>query len=287
MNEAQIFSDEWMEITPKGLRRSPKTIGQHISELKKNIGQVTCLIQTNLRRRTFGMILGGLWLFLEPFLFALLYYFLITVILKFRGGSGGEIRFLFIFTAVIFWRFHVKLLNSSPNLLVSRTGILSQTNFPIQLIVYEFLGTELTFFFFQFIILCLFLMLNGIMPNIMWVFLPFIFIAQFTFSLWFVLIFSSIGIFAKDLSRILFVFVRIWWYLSPGMYSISMIPEKYHFYFNLNPFAHIFPAYRSVFLNGEVPVLKPLGIIFIFSLILVFPGSFLLTRARYYYFKFV
>jgi ABC-type polysaccharide/polyol phosphate export permease len=41
--------------------------------------------------------------------------------------------------------------------------------------------------------------------------------------------------------------VRLWFYLSPGLYSIDIIPEgPIKTLFSLNPFAILFESYRAV-----------------------------------------
>ncbi len=278
------FSKQWVEITPKGYRRNRKNFKEHVEELKKNIGQVLFLVRFNVNRRSFGMVFGNLWLIGEPILYAVLYYFLINIVLRVKGD---DVRFLFIFTSVTFWRVHAKMFNGSPSIIMNRAGILRQTNFPIQLIFYEYILTDLVLLGYKVLVLFAFLLFNGIMPKATWLLLPFVFTVQLTFSMLFVIVFSSLGIFFKDLSRMLFVFVSIWWYLSPGMYGVSRIPEAYQSYYMINPFAHILPAYHNVLLHGRVPDFWPLFPIFLLSFIGVILCIKFLNYSRYYFFKYL
>ena len=101
------------------------------------------------------------------------------------------------------------------------------------------------------------------------------------------MILSPLDIFFKDLSRSLFVFVAIWWYLSPGMYGRVRVPVEYLHLYDLNPFAHIFPAYHDCLLNGKAPVLGPLVLILGVSLVVVVLASIFFNRCRYYFFKYL
>ena len=281
--ENSKYQEQWMEITPGRCRRNKKTVGQHIAELKEQVHQVYNMVRGNMSRRSFGFVLGDLWLIGEPILYAGLYYFLVSVLFRVRGNDIG---FFLIFTSVIFWRLHLRMLLASPNMVSAKASVLKQTNFPFQMIIYEFVGNELGFFLFKLIVLFTFLIFGGIFPKATWLLLPFVLITQLTFTMSLVMIFASLGIFVKDISRIIGVLVPIWWYLSPGMYGISRVPPEYRTFFKLNPFSHILPAYRDILLHDKTPELWPLLFIFGVSLATFILGVKLLNRSRYYLYKY-
>lgn len=47
-----------------------------------------------------------------------------------------------------------------------------------------------------------------------------------------------------------------WFWLTPVVYPISLIPEKYLFFYKLNPMTLFVTAYREVLLNGMLPMPK-------------------------------
>lgn len=284
MSEVHQFPEQWIEITPKGIRSSTRPAAQRVQDFRRRMEQAYYLIRCNLRKRTFSMALGGLWLVFEPILYACLYFFLVTYIFKM---TGKDARFMFIFTSVTFWRFHLKLFGNAPAIMTNNAGILKQTNFPLQLVIYEFIGTELFMFFWKLVVLAAFLFLNGAWPKPTWAFVPLIFAVQLTFDLMFIMFFPCIGTFFRDFGRMLFIVSAIWWYMSPGMYGVNRVPESILPYYKLNPFAHILPAYHDSILLGKVPDMMPLGILFVISLTGVVIGSQLLKRARYYFFNYL
>ena len=75
-------------------------------------------------------------------------------------------------------------------------------------------------------------------------------------------IIARIGIFFRDISGVVGVLVHIWFYLSPGFYLRFVVPDEYRFFYDLNPFATIFPAWRDVLIYGNQPDLVSLGILF-------------------------
>jgi ABC-type polysaccharide/polyol phosphate export permease len=47
-----------------------------------------------------------------------------------------------------------------------------------------------------------------------------------------------------------------WFWLTPIAYPISLIPDRYLFFYKLNPMTLFVTAYREVLLNGVLPMPK-------------------------------
>lgn len=281
--EGVELGGKWIEVTPKGIKRSPVATEQLIAEWGKNLTQLYYIIKAQKKRRGFRKVLGNLWLIVDPILHACLYYFITQIIFS----HGGSNRFLMIFTAVTFWRLHSKMVGSAPDIFVNRAAILRQTNFPASLIVTESTIVDIMFFSYKVLVLLLFLTVCGIRPSTNWLWLPFVFLTQISFSVCLVIGFSIVGTFVRDLRNVLTYLMPIWFYLTPGIYDISRVPLNYRDLFMLNPFAHILPAYQSILIKGESPDVSYLFMILIISLCLLLIEIKLLNKARYYFFKFL
>jgi ABC-2 type transport system permease protein len=62
----------------------------------------------------------------------------------------------------------------------------------------------------------------------------------------------------------------LWMYLTPVLYSISLIPENFLGILNLNPMFHVIVAYRDIFYSKVMPNMTNLGILFGVSIVLLF-----------------
>tara|TARA_Y100001958_G_C21071412_1_gene430781 strand:- start:470 stop:799 length:330 start_codon:yes stop_codon:yes gene_type:complete len=72
-------------------------------------------------------------------------------------------------------------------------------------------------------------------------------------SLGFGLFFSSLTSKYRDFQYLLSFGVQLWMFLTPVIYSLSTIPEKYLFYFYINPMSSIVETFRWViFQNVEL-----------------------------------
>ena len=60
---------------------------------------------------------------------------------------------------------------------------------------------------------------------------------------------SAIVVFFKDLGQIINIILQIGVWMTPIMWSYTMIPEKYQWIEKLNPFFYIVEGYRSIFIE--------------------------------------
>jgi len=95
---------------------------------------------------------------------------------------------------------------------------------------------------------------------------------QFIFLFGLGLILSHIGVYATDLKNVLSFSIRFWFYMSPVLYDVKDVPEKYQSLFYLNPMTTFFESYRNVFLYGCSPNYLLLGIWFLVSIVLTYYG---------------
>ncbi|WP_141730844.1 ABC transporter permease [Oligoflexus tunisiensis] len=271
-------------ITPNGIRRKKHSLRHELISKLSYLESVMFITLADLKSRIFGKSLGVVWLLVEPAISASLYYLLTAVIFN---AAGNKHHFLFILISVIFWRWFSKTIDSSPNALISFASILKQTNFPVQVGFFSFVITETCLFLINFTVLVFFLTLNGFSPNLAYFQLPLLIITQLLLTYSLALYCAIVGTFFKDLGSFLYALTTVWWYLSPGIYPVSKIPYNFRWLFELNPFAHFLPGYRSILLDGEFVSLTPFLIISLGAIGLAALGTRLLSIARYRFFSFL
>ena len=69
-----------------------------------------------------------------------------------------------------------------------------------------------------------------------------------------VLLIASLDVYFRDLEHLTEVFVGlIWFYLTPVIYPLSIVPAKYHDLVLLNPMASLIEGWRQLFLRNQLP----------------------------------
>ncbi|WP_301626476.1 ABC transporter permease [Paenibacillus apis] len=225
-------------------------------------------VQINLRLKVSNTFLGYFWWLIDPLLHMLVYSFIVEFVFR-RGEANFPV---FVFCGLLSWKWFSSTMNYSASCIKSNSGVLNQVYVPKFLFPLQETTVNLIKFLFGFIILIAMLFFFKIMPTIHFLGVIPIIISNYLFIFAVSLLLTHFGVFITDLKNFLGHFTRIWWYLSPGMYSLNIIPEKFRWVFWLNPNTAFFESYRNVIMYNESPNYVSLLIWDVISLFLIYVG---------------
>lgn len=235
------------------------------------------LVRKDLRGRYKGSVLGFLWTFINPLLQLLVYTFVFSMVLRF----DIEKYYLFLFVALIPWLFFSTSLVGGSNCIISQKDLVKKIYFPRQVIPIAHVTASFVNMLFCFIVIFVVVMISGVGINILAImYLPIIMIVQFVFCLGMAMLSSSVTVYFRDLEHILGIVVMAWQYLTPILYSVDMIPEKFLPIFNFNPMTPIITAYRDVLFYTKTPEIFTLIHAFLLGLVVLIVGWILFNKLQ-------
>jgi ABC-type polysaccharide/polyol phosphate export permease len=232
------------------------------------------LVVSDLKLLYRNKALGFLWSILDPLCLMLVYTLLVVVIFR-RGGPQFPVL---VFSALLSWRWFIISLQSSITSVTSRAKLIQSVNFPKTILPLIKVITSLISFLIGLVVLVplLFIFEANFTLNILW--LPVLIFIQLLFVVGAAYFGASLGVYFRDLQNILQFLLRIWFYLSPGLYMVSdRIPEKYQGLYMLNPFAALFTSYKNILVLGLPPSTYML-IAAVVSVVILIVGFGLFTR---------
>lgn len=256
-------------------------IFRELHKYRHYISHETRAILKVRHKRTF---FGYLWWMLDPLIFMLIYYILVVVIMQ-RGDND---YLVFVFLALLPWRWFTSSVNEGVVSIKNRSKLIKQIYFPKVVLPIISIASNTVSFIIAFgllILLLLILTITGFKIGLAVLFLPFIIIVQLLFTIGITIILSHLNVFYADVENLVKYLLRIWFFLSPGIYSITMIPDKYLPIFRLNPFTLLFESYRDSVIRNIIPNLSGLLILGIISIILIGIGLNLVHKNQGIYAK--
>lgn len=241
-------------------------IVKEIKSIYKNRALIKYMVGAELKGNYKGTVLGFLWMILDPLFMMLVYVVLVSVIFQ-RGGPQFPIL---LFSALIGWKWFLQSSTNSLKTYITNRNLIQSINVPLAIFPISKVILSMITFLASFVPLIpmLFIFDANISFNLLW--LPVIIVFQLIFTLGVSLILSVAGIYFTDLQNIMQFGLKLWFYFSPALYSITLIPEKYfNYYMIVNPFAALFSSYKNVLVYGKPPneylILFAIeGIIFVF-----------------------
>jgi lipopolysaccharide transport system permease protein len=204
-----------------------------------------------MRKRGADTFLGNFWWVLDPILQMAVYVVLVTLLARGRGVDDYP---LFIFAAILPWKWFTASVVDATSSVASQDRLIKQIAFPKIVLPVAATTAGVVGFAFGLIPLIglMLFSVERITPFLLLI--PVIAVVQFVFTLAVALLVSSGNVFFRDLGNVSRHVLRLWFYLSPGLYSLAILDEvnlldEYPIFktlLELNPFAILFEAYRSV-----------------------------------------
>jgi lipopolysaccharide transport system permease protein len=209
------------------------------------------LVVYNIKAEQKNKVLGFLWSFLDPLMLMVVYTVLVVFIFK-----RNEPQFpILIFSCILSWRWFIRSLSSSVTAITSKAKIVQATRFPLAILPLANVINGFVDYLAGFVVLVplLFVFKASFSANILW--LPLLLLIQFVGTIGAALICAVVGTYLSDLSNILQFGLRLWFYLSPAIWSVAdTVPERFRqIYMSLNPFAALFESYKNILVKGVPP----------------------------------
>lgn len=246
-------------------------IGQ-VKEIYQYREMLKNMVKKDLRTRYKGSVLGFLWTFVNPLLQLVIY----TVIFSNIMRMNIEKFHMFLFVALLPWIFFSTSLQVSTTSVIANKELVKKIYFPRVILPLSVVTANLMNFIFSFAILLPALVISeiGISPTIVW--LPLVLLVEFQLALAFSILFAGLNVYFRDLEHLLGIVLMAWFYFTPIVYPVEMIPERLAPLFNMNPMLHIIAAFRDILYYGKAPDMKMLGIIFLagFAFLIISNAAF-------------
>ena len=235
---------------------------QGISDILSRRRLVRYLVQADIKKRGADTVLGNVWWVLDPLLQMAVYVVLVSII---RSRATPDFP-LFILAAILPWKWFHSVIGDATSSVVGKDKLIRQIAFPKLVLPVSAATAGVVGFVWGMIPLGLLMLffLDRIQP-IMLIWIPFIAVVQFVFTLAAAILVSAANVFFRDLGNAIGHGLRLWWFLSPGLYSLQDVRgtafvQDYPIIGTLagfNPFAVLFESYRAVIYGGADGVTPP------------------------------
>lgn len=211
---------------------------------------VRYLVQAEVKKRGANTLLGNIWWVLDPLLLMAVYVVLVTIITR-RSIPDYP---LFLFSAILPWKWFSTAIVDATGSVVNHHRLVRQIAFPKIVLPLAATSAAVVGFAFGLIPLAAILLLYPERLSPLVVLIPLIAVVQYVFTLAVALLVAAGNVFVRDLGNVMRHLLRLWWYLSPGLYSLALLDGVdlldaqpwLRTLIELNPFAVLFEAYRSV-----------------------------------------
>ena len=205
-----------------------------------------------LRGRYQQSALGWFWAIVQPVATVAIFSLVFTRIVP--VDTSGIPYILFSYTAVVPWTLLSTAITDMAMSLVQNMNLVGKIYFPREALPIAALLARIADFGISLLLLVILVIFYGIKIS-PWglLYLPVIFLIQLALMLGLGIGSAALNVFYRDVDPLLKLIIQIWFYASPILYPVSLVPEQWQWLYFLNPMAGIIAAYRDVLIYNTLP----------------------------------
>jgi lipopolysaccharide transport system permease protein len=250
--------DEALRLAPGGgmtpwvvIERNHTSFWRELAALWEFRELLFFMVWRDVKTRYKQTALGVTWAVLQPLMTTLIF----TVVFAYFANmpSEGQPYALFAFSGLLPWTFFSQALSRGSVALVAQANLISKVYFPRMVVPLAAATTPLVDLALTFVVLGGMMAWYRVVPTAAILALP-IFVAlamisAVAVSLWL----SALNVKYRDVAHVVPFLVQIWMYASPVAYPVSVVPERWHLLYGLNPMVTVIEGVRWSLLGTAPP----------------------------------
>ena len=220
-----------------------------VRSLRRWLYVLRALTEADLRFR-YGRGPGRIarWL-LEPFALVGVYLLLVSFVLDRPGNAPG----LALAAAVVPFQLVMNTVANAMNAVHIRRPIVLNMGFDRNLIPFSATLSESASFVASFLIVVVMMIAYHVPPTLMLLWLPIVIVVNLYLALAAAYAATLLGLWLWEFKPFLLSFVRMLFFLGPGLVPLSETSSRVRDFLKFNPLTGMFESYRDVFLYGRAP----------------------------------
>tara|TARA_Y100000590_G_scaffold180852_2_gene206135 strand:+ start:91 stop:858 length:768 start_codon:yes stop_codon:yes gene_type:complete len=230
---------------------------------------VFILTRKEMQVRYKNNVLGYLWSVLQPLSFALVYFIAFKVFMRFEMENYT----LYLLTGMFPWQWFANSVNEASYTFIDNASIIKKVNFPRNLLISATIIKDAIHFILCIPVIILFCYIYNNPISITWLYgIPILMLLQTILTYGISLFIATTNLFFRDLQRIVSILITFLFFLTPIVYNIDIVPEKYKHLLAFNPIAYMMSGWRSLFLSGQLDWYA-ISITFVWCIVFYFIGQ--------------
>ena len=234
------------------------------------------LTKRDLHVRYTTNALGYVWSILDPLLMAGIYY-LVFVLIFHRGGQGEDPYIVFLLSGLLPWTWFNGSVSEFTRAFSREAKLIRSTAIPRTIWINRIVLSKGIEFGLSLPVLAFFVIFTGAHVHWQLALIPIAVVIEAVMLVGIGMIVAPLVVFFKDLERAVKLLLRLLFYLSAILYSITDVPKSLRPIAELNPLVGLFGIYRAGFfphdLHWDLVLVSAIG-----SLILLVIGWFVYSR---------
>jgi len=208
------------------------------------------LVRKELTARYKSRFLGYVWALANPFAFAFVYWIAFKFIMRLEIENYS----LYLIVGMFPWVWLSTGVSNATRSFFVNASLIKKVRLPRFILPLASVTQEMVHFAFALPVIFAFLWFAGGMPpKASWLWqVPALLALQTAFAYPLALSFALANAYVRDIEYLVGIGFSLMFFATPMVYPITMVPEAYRRWFELNPLHAMMQSWRTVFLEGTL-----------------------------------
>jgi lipopolysaccharide transport system permease protein len=200
-------------------------------------------------------LLGAAWSIINPLAMIVVYTVIFAQVMqaKLPGVDSTFAYSIYLCAGVLTWGLFAEMVGRCQTMFLDNANLLKKISFPRITLPIIVVANAVLNFAIVFGLFLVFLVVSGNFPG--WVviaMLPLLAL-QITLALGLGMVLGVLNVFFRDVGQLFGIFLQFWFWLTPIVYPINILPERIKALISLNPMTNIITAYQGILVNHQWP----------------------------------
>lgn len=212
-------------------------------------------VKREFQSRYRNSVLGSLWAILNSLAIIVIYTIIFSQLMKVRlpGISDTLAYSIYLCAGIMTWSFFAEIIGRCQTVFLDNANMIKKLNFPricLPAIVVLSAGVN---FLISYGLFFGFLLIMGKFPGWLLVALPAVLLIQVSLAIGLGVIAGIMNVFFRDVGQFIGIILQFWFWFTPIVYPLSVLPAPVQSVLRLNPMTTIVSAYQAIFVYSQWP----------------------------------
>jgi ABC-2 type transport system permease protein len=234
------------------------SVPQRVREIWLSRELLVYLVRTEIKVKYKNSVLGLVWSMIAPAMTLAIYF----IVFQFIAKNGIPHFVIFLFSGLLLWNLFQVGVQTATGVVVNNSAIVKKVSFPREILALASIGSAGVFFFFQAIVMVIFLFAFHSAPA--WNYLPLVplaLLAALVLASGLAILLSAVNVYLRDTQHLIEVVMTAWFWACPIVYSFQnqvaarLSQHGVTWLYFLNPMTPLVLSFQRV-LYGKVTVVS-------------------------------
>ena len=205
-------------------------------------------------------MLGAAWTIINPLAMIIIYTVIFSKVMhsKLPGVENTFAYSIYLCAGLLTWGLFTEIVGRAQNTFIEHANLLKKLNFPRICLPVTVVATALLNFSIVFGLFSVFLLISGNFPGLVYLALLPVLAVLVAFAIGLGVSLGVLNVFFRDIGQLFSIVIQFWFWSTPIVYPVSILPESVRSLMIINPMASLMVACQDILVAGKWPAWQSL-----------------------------